>query len=137
MKLQELLAQNSESNIRIETFDIYREYKKFPNRIQNDLSFSDYLDFHLEQQNRTGMAKRKYLELVQDLLANNQHKGVYKEFSIDQNHHLGGLEKEEQSTTTDLQPSHNHAENVAQGASFFVGELEVSFDKQVDEVGCT
>ena len=74
------------------------------------------------------MAKRKYLELVRDLLAIDQCKGVYDEFLADQNHQIEGLEKEH-LTTIDLQHSRDHLEDVMQGASFFVGELEVSFDK--------
>jgi hypothetical protein len=83
------------------------------------------------------MAKKMYLELVQDILANDQHKGVYEEFLVDQNHQVGGLEIEEQSTTSDLQLSHDHVEDVTLGAGFFVGDLEVSFDKQDNEVDCT
>lgn len=62
---------------------------------------------------------------------------MYEEFTANQNHQIKDLEKEDQSTTIDLQPSHDHVEDVTQGASFYVGDLEVSFDKQVDEVGCT
>ena len=75
--------------------------------------------------------------MVQDFLANNQHKGVYKDLPADQNQQLGCLKKEEQSTTSDLQPSHDHIEDIIQGASFFVGDLEVIFDNQGDEIDCT
>lgn len=54
---------------------------------------------------------------------------MYEEFQVDQNHRIEGLEKEEQSITIDLQPSRDHVEDVTQGASFYVGDLEVSFDK--------
>lgn len=56
-------------DIRTEILNIYKEYQKLPTQIQNVLPFSDYVDFHLEQQNKTDVAKRKYLDLVQDLLA--------------------------------------------------------------------
>ena len=129
IKLWEQLAQNFEAKIRAEILDIYGEYKQLPTQIQNELSFNDYLDFHLEHQNKTDTTKRKYLKLVQDLLVRVQGKYVYEEFIADQDHRIEVLEEEEQSTTIDLQPSSNHVEDVIQGTSFYVGELEVSVDK--------
>lgn len=135
MKLH--LSQNSKSIIREKILDIYGEHKKLPNRIQDDLSFSDYVDFHLDQQNKMGNAKSKYLEVVQDLLARVHGKNVQKEFLENHDQGIEVLEKEEQSTTIYLQPSSDHVEDVTQGTIFYVGELKVSVDKQANEDGCT
>ena len=59
---------------------------------------------------------------------------MYEEVWIDQNYLLDDLEKEEQKTTEDEQPTHNYVEDFTQGASFFVGDLEVSLDRKVEEV---
>ena len=51
---------------------------------------------------------------------------MYEEFTVDQNHLTKDLEKEEQSTPIDLQPSSDHVEEVTQSASFYVGDSEIS-----------
>jgi hypothetical protein len=95
------------------------------------------MEFHLDQQNKIRVEKRKYLDLVQDLLARGQGKNVYEEFPTDHEHRIEVLEEEEQATTIDLQLSSDHVEDVTQGTSFYVGELEVNVDKHADEGGCT
>ena len=95
MKPQEQLAHEFEVDVRAEILDIYEEYNKFPIRIQHDLSFNDYLDFYLEQQSKSEMAKGKYLELVQDLFVNKEQPGVYEEILIDQNYQSDDPEIEE------------------------------------------
>ena len=80
------------------------------------------------------MAIQKYLELAQDLFAKEQHTGVYEEVQIDQNYPLDDLEKEEQTTTRDEQPTCNFVEDSTRGASFFVGDLEVSLDRNAEEI---
>lgn len=62
---------------------------------------------------------------------------MYEEIPTDQNYHLDDLEIEEQTTTRDGQPSRDHAEDVTRRTGFFVGDLEVSFVKQNNEVDCT
>ena len=86
MRSQEQLVWNSDFVIKTEILNIYKDYQSLPNRIQNDLSFNEYMDFYLEQLNKTDMAKQKYLELAQDLFAREQHTGVYEETSINQNY---------------------------------------------------
>ena len=128
------LVQNSDSVIKTEILNIYMDYQRLPNRIQNDLSFKEYMIFYLEQLNKTDMAIQRYLELAQDLFAKEQHTGVYEEVLIDQNYPLDDLEKEEQTITRDEQPTCNFVEDSTRGTSFFVGDLEVSLDRKVEEI---
>ena len=65
------------------------------------------------------MEKIKYYELAQDLLAKDKCRNLYE----NNNHHTGSLEKEKQPTTTDLQPSRDHVDDVTQGTSFYIGDL--------------
>ena len=51
---------------------MFDEYNKLPSKIWKELPFIDYMDFHPKLQNKNDLAKKKYYELSQDLLAKEQ-----------------------------------------------------------------
>lgn len=43
---------------------MYDEYKNLPFKIQKELAFSNFMDFHPKLQNKTDLAKKNYFELA-------------------------------------------------------------------------